>query len=116
MVDPIATPSDVKVEYATSLDDSTISNYLDRAARENVRYNDPESMTEGDRIDLEAALAAYWIATRSADRAEESVQSGRSSVSYEALVVDSIEATINELDPSGELPADGKPEASFEVF
>lgn len=116
MVDPVAEPSDVKTEYATTLDDSTIQGYLGRAARENGRYNDPDAMDEDDRRDLEAALAAYWIATRSADRAEESFQSGRSSVSYEGSVVESIEATIADLDPSGELPADGKPDASFEVF
>ena len=116
MVDPVASPADVKVEYATSLDDSTINNYLDRAARENARHNDPESMDTADRTDLEAALAAYWIATRSADRAESSVQSGRTSVSYDASVVDELRATINDLDPSGELPPDSKPQASFEVF
>lgn len=116
MVDPVATPSDVKVEYATTLDDGTINNYLDRAARENARHNDHESMEADDRSDIEAALAAYWIATRSADRAEESVQSGRTSVSYEASAVERIKATIQDLDPSGELPADGKPQASFEVF
>ncbi|WP_323190459.1 hypothetical protein [Halostella sp. PRR32] len=116
MVDPVASPSDVKVEYATTLDDSTINNYLERAARENARHNDPSAMSDADRTDLEAALAAYWIATRSADRAESSTQSGRTSVDYESSVVEQLEATIRNLDPSGELPPENKPQASFEVF
>ena len=117
MVDPVATPSDVKVEYATSLGDSRINAYLDRAVREIDRVTDISSLEQNDRQDLEAAYAAYLIATRSEDRAESSIQSGSTSADYEVSTVEELRKTINKLDPSGELIEDDpKPDLPFEVF
>lgn len=116
MPDPLATPDDVRVEYETELDDPEISPYIDRASREVDRYVDVSGMADPDRRDLEAALAAYWIATRSSDRAAESVTSGRTSMDYEAEVVEEIRSTVESLDPSGDLPPDHREQADFEVF
>lgn len=113
---PLATPDDVRVEYETDLTDAEISTYLTRANREADRHVDLDRLSDADRTDLEAALAAYWIATRSSDRAAESVSSGRTSIDYEAEVVAEIRSTVESLDPSGELPPDSRGQANFEVF
>lgn len=116
MPEPAATPSDVRLEYDTNLDDPTVTNYIGRANREVDRYVDANALDAEARSDLEAALAAYWIATRSSDRAAESVSSGRTGIDYEVGVVESLRATIEALDPSGQLPPDDRRQAKFEVF
>lgn len=116
MTDPVADPSDVRLEYDTVLDDKKVNKYLYRAVTEIQRYVDLGGMNTDDRTVLEAAMAAYLIATRSADRAEDTVSSGRTSVGYETGVVDEIEATISEYDPSGKLPKDSQPGGSLEVY
>lgn len=116
MPDPVASPDDVRLEYDTDLDDPTISSHIQRANRDVERHNDAAAMDEDRRRDLEAALAAYRIATTTEDRAADQVNSGRSSVRYEAGAADTLLARVRELDPSGELPPEGRQEAKFEVF
>lgn len=113
---PAATPADVRLEYDTDLADAEVNDYIDRANREVERHTDADGMDTALRSDLEAALAAYWIATRSEDRAAESVQSGRTQVDYEASVVEELLATVRSLDPSGNLPPERREQAHFEVF
>lgn len=116
MPDPAADPAGVRIEYDTELDDAEIQPYISRANREVERHTDADGMDTQRRADLEAALAAYWIATRSEDRAAEEVTTGRTTIAYENEVVQDILATVRSLDPSGNLPPDRRDQAHFEVF
>lgn len=112
---PEATPADVRVEYETSKGDPEIERYIRRAEREINRTISIE-MDQKDRRDLEAALAAWFIASRSFDRAESSIGSGGSNVSYQSNAVESIEESIEALDPTGELPPTSSDTIHFESY
>lgn len=92
-----ATASDVNVEITTYLDDPAIGDIIDRVDRDIDReLSDPPSDGTDDRKDLEAVLAALFIAT-SRDRAEESVSSGRTSATYEQSLIDELRARAKRL-------------------
>lgn len=100
---PTASAADVRIEIETHLDDAAIEGaggnggILARVDRDIERELDsPPADGTDDRQDLEAVLAALFIAT-SRDRAEESVQSGRTSVSYEQSVIDELRARAKRL-------------------
>lgn len=117
MVNPVASPSDVQVEYATFLSTSEIRPHLDRAAREIRKHNDVSDWEDQKIADLEASYTAYRIATRSDDRAEISASSGRTNVEYEEEVVEILREEIWELDESGELVDNpNRVGGSYEVY
>lgn len=99
MVTPLAKPSDVRLEVDTSLEDSRITSVLKRVARDNDRVNNAASMENGLRKDLEAAMAAYHIATQ-LDRRVRQKSIGSGSKTYEGGSVDGIRERIIDLDPS----------------
>lgn len=111
-----ATPSDVRVELNTSLDDSKITEIIERVSREIEReLAEPPDQGTDDRQDLEATLAALFIAT-SHDRAEESTQSGRSSVSYEQSMIDELKARAKRLGATDALLSIGVVEQDASVY
>lgn len=110
-----ASPSDVRAEYNTYLDDPDINTQLERASREILRHNDVSGWDQEHLDDLEATYAAYRIATR-IDRAAISTQSGRSSTDYEESVIEELRRAIEELDESGELLDDHRPSGTYEVY
>lgn len=94
---PDASPSDVRVEIDTYLDDTDITPIIKRVARDISReMDDPPETGSDDRQDLEAVLAAIHIAT-TRDRAESKVSSGRTSASYEQSVIDELRARASRL-------------------
>lgn len=103
---PTADASDVRVEIETYLDDADIEGdsndpnddgILGRVERDIEReLSDPPADGTNDRQDLEAVLAALFIAT-TRDRAEDRVQSGRTSVSYEQSLIDQLRARAKSL-------------------
>lgn len=99
MVDPLSEPTDVRVEINTRLDDPEISAILRRVARDNDRVNGAAAMDDARRTDLEAALAAYHIATQR-DRSVRQKTLGSGSKSYEVNVTDRLRDRIRTLDPS----------------
>jgi hypothetical protein len=97
------TPTDVRVEIDTILDDPEIGDLLDRVEREVDRTysgSSPFSSTQ-HRVDFEAALAALRIA-EGRDRRGEETQSGRSSVTYEASEVAGLRKRVRRRDPGSE--------------
>jgi len=99
---PEATASDVKIEIETDLGDSKIQKIIDRVARDIDRDDGVPELDSGTRQDLEAVLAALFIAT-SHDRAESDVQSGRTSISYEESLIDELKARARRLGATDEL-------------
>jgi len=99
MTDPLATPAEVKIEINTNLSDEDIEAILGRVARDNDRVNDAESMDDALRTDLEAAMAAYHIATQR-ERATTRKSLGNASKTYDASIVDRLEDRVVRLDPS----------------
>lgn len=113
-----ATPSDVRIEIDTYLDDPVIADVIDRVIRDIEREMDsPPADGTGDRQDLEAILAALHIAT-SLDRAEEAASSGATSVEYEDSLIEALKARAKRLGASDELIGIGttKPSASIDVL
>jgi len=110
MVD--ATAPDVRLEIETYLDDEEIEGdpndpdddgIIGRVSREIDRaMSDPPSAGTAERQDLEATLAALWIATR-LDRAESKASSGRTSATYEESVVETLRASARRLDAPEDL-------------
>ncbi|WP_137288631.1 hypothetical protein [Natronorubrum halophilum] len=108
---------DVRVEINTILDDADIegeqenpdsTGLLGRVERDIDRKYDDTDITfedEQHRQDFEATLAALRIA-EGLDRRAESVQSGRSSRTYETAEIDNIRQRVRSLDPGDEF---GKP-------
>jgi hypothetical protein len=97
------TPTDVRVEIDTILDDTEISNLLDRVERDIDREYDASSgVTFKDtdhRKNFEATLTALRIA-EGRDRRAESAQSGRTSTEYETSTIENLRARVRRLDPA----------------
>jgi len=99
-----ASADDVRVEIPeTYLDDADIEGQsgdggiLARVDRDIEReMSQPPADNTDDRRDLEAVLAALFIAT-SRDRAESETQSGRTSATYEEDLVDQLRARAKRL-------------------
>ncbi|QHS17920.1 hypothetical protein GWK26_12610 [haloarchaeon 3A1-DGR] len=102
MVDPVATPSDVRVEISTYLDDTEITPIIERVSRDIERDDDVVGLDGPDRKDLEAVLAARHIAT-TRDRAESSSSAGPASVEYEQSLIDELTARARRLGATDEL-------------
>lgn len=108
---PEASASDVRVEIDTHLDDSDIEGadgdggLLARIAREIDRaYDDDLEVVFADvqhRQDFEAVLTALRIA-EGKDRRGESVQSGRTSTTYEASEIENLRKRVRRADPGDE--------------
>lgn len=97
-------PTDVKVEIDTDLGDPDINEVLERVERDVDRaYSNSDFDNDQHRQDFEAVLGALRIATGNApdaqDRSASEVDSGRSSVVYEASVVSRLEAQVQRRDP-----------------
>jgi hypothetical protein len=98
-------PSQVRNELDTELSDSDIDDMLDLVERDIDReYGaNPGFDTTQHRQDFEAVLAALRIAEGNApdaqDRTAEEVQTGGSSVTYEASVVARLRKTVRRRDP-----------------
>jgi hypothetical protein len=104
-----AEADDVRIEIETYLDDAAIEGpngsdgILARVERDLEReLTDPPDDGTADRRDLEAVLAALFIAT-TRDRAEESVKSGRTSTTYEQSLIDQLRARAKRLGATDEL-------------
>lgn len=94
---PTASASDVRVEIETYLDDADIAPIIARVDRDIGReLSDPPADGTDDRKDLEAVLAALFIAT-SRDRAESKVSTGRTSATYEQSMIDQLRARAKSL-------------------
>lgn len=101
-------PDDVRKEIDTALSDADINDVLDLVERDVDReYADGTGPFDDSqhRLDFEAALAAYRIATANApddqDRAASEVGTGRTSVTYEVGVVESLRQRVQRRDPQG---------------
>jgi len=113
-----ASPTDVRLEIDTYLDDSTITSVIDRIGRDIGReMDDPPGDGTDDRQDLEAVLAAIHIAT-TLDRAESDVSSGRTSATYEEDMIDQLRGRASRLGAPEELLGTnaGKPTFSLSVL
>jgi len=114
---PTASPADVRIEIDTYLDDPEISSIISRIERDIGReMDDPPAGSTADRRDLEAVLAAIYIAT-TRDRAESKASSGRTSATYEESLVDQLRSRAQRLGaPDRLIGIDaGKPSFSIDV-
>lgn len=102
---PTAIPTDVRAEIDTSLPDSDIAQVLQLVERDIDRaYGaNPGFVDTQHRSDFEAALTALRIAEANSpsaeDRAASEVQTGRSTVSYESSVIDTLRQRVRQRDP-----------------
>jgi len=103
---PEASVNDVQAEIDTGLEPRAIATLLNRVARDIDREYDGAGVTFDDtqhRADFEAALAALRIAEGNApdaeDRTASEVSTGRSSVTYEASVVQTLRQRVRRRDP-----------------
>lgn len=112
-----AAADDVRVEIDTYLDDPDIADILGRVDRDIERaMSDPPADNTDDRQDLEAVLAALFIAT-SRDRAASSSQSGRTSVTFEQSAIDELRSRARRLGaPESLLGTTGRTRKNFEVL
>lgn len=112
-----ASASNVRIEIDTHLDDPDITPIINRVNRDIKReMSNPPAASTDERQDLEAVLAALHIAT-SRDRAAESVQSGRTSATYEQSLIDELKARAKRLGAPDALVSIGqaKPSAGLSV-
>lgn len=95
--------TEVRVEIDTHLDDSDISDILDRVEREIDRAygSNPGFADNQHRVDFEAALAALRIAEGRDRRADEAT-SGRATTSYEAQEIKQLRKRVRRDDPGDE--------------
>jgi DNA/RNA-binding domain of Phe-tRNA-synthetase-like protein len=99
---PEASADDVYVEIDTHLDDSDITDLLQRLEREWQREYDPEIFEDSQHIqDFEAVLAALRI-VEGRDRRAEEATSGRSSTTYEASEIANLRKRVRRADPGDE--------------
>lgn len=114
---PTASDDDVRVEIETYLDDPDIRNIIERVDREITRSMDtpPDEGTD-ERRDLESVLSALFIA-ETRDRAESSSQTGRTSVTYEDSLLESLRSRARLLGAPEELiGTTGQNYKNLEVF
>jgi hypothetical protein len=96
---PGATPIDVRIEIDTDLDDPQIAALLRRIKREWQREYRATVFEDDQHVaDFEAALTALRIA-EGRDRRAETVQSGRTSTTYEASEIKALQKRVRRLDP-----------------
>lgn len=99
---PTATPSDIRVEIDTGLDDSGISAILDRVEREIDRaYDNPDFVDTDHRRDFEATLAALRIA-EGRDRRAAEASTGGVSTNYEIDEITQLRKRVRRDDPGDE--------------
>jgi len=113
---PEASADDVRVEIQTQLRDSDIQGddgeggLIARVAREIDREYDGTDTTFEDsqhRQDFEAVLTALRIA-EGLDRRAETVQTGRSSTTYETSEIRNLRKRVRRLDPGDEFGHSGR--------
>jgi len=107
---PEASADDVREVINTHLADSDITSELQWAEREIDRAYDETDVTFDDtqhRQDFEAVLAALRIA-EGKDRRGESVQSGRTSTTYETSEIANLRKRVRRLDPGDEFGHSGR--------
>jgi hypothetical protein len=96
---PEATPNDIRVEIDTNLDAPQIAALLQRIEREWQREYQATVFNDDQHVaDFEAALTSLRIA-EGRDRRAETVQSGRTSTTYEASEIKAIQKRVRRLDP-----------------
>lgn len=102
MTQPVADADDVRLEIDTFLEDDEIEKLIARTARDIYRAYDTDDFDDEDhRRDFEALLTALRIVERH-DRAESSVDTGRSSIEYEASLIGALREGVRDLDPGDE--------------
>ena len=99
---PEATPTDVRLEIDTHLENEKIEKVIERKSRDIDRADGVPALDEQDRTDLEALLAALHIATR-LDRAEASAGAGPASVDYEESMIEELRSDARRLGATDEL-------------
>jgi len=105
-----ASPSDVRVDIETHLDDSDITAIISRTAREIDRAYEDTDVTFADtqhRQDFEAALAALRIA-EGRDRRASDVSTGGTSETYETAEIDNLRKRVRRDDPGDQFGRSGK--------
>ena len=127
MVDPIATPHDVRarlnlpdttdsVDGVSGISDSDIKTYLEDAAFENQQANNLSRMDDATRKQIEWRLAGIKILSyRKGLRAYHQQSLGSMSRSYETKSIDDLRSELMQLDPSDSLGQKSKPTASISV-
>ncbi|GAB3669548.1 hypothetical protein [Halopiger thermotolerans] len=99
-----AAPSDVRALIDTSLSDSEIQNYLDRAQEDNERVNDTDTMDQTQLRRIEELLAAIKILSLpSSERSASEQQVGNARKTYERGRIEQLRADLSKWDPSGQL-------------
>jgi len=99
---PQATPSDVRVEIDTGLDDPAIAQLVQRIEREWQRHYQQGAFADREHIaDFEAALTALRIA-EGRDRRAETASTGRTETTYETQELQHLQQRVRRLDPGDE--------------
>lgn len=104
------TPTAVRIEIDTGLEDSAIEDILARVEREIDRaYTAPSELFDDDqhRQDLESVLAALRI-VEGRDRRAEEVQTGRSATTYEETEIAQLRKRVRRADPGTEFGHAGR--------
>lgn len=102
-------PSEVRVEIDTELSDSDINDILDRVERDINRTYSSGASDFSDtqhRIDFEAAVAAFRVAT-GRDPVAGSIKLSDLDVDYAADLVDGLRRRVQALDPFNSFPVAG---------
>ena len=115
MVEPVATPADVKGEIETRLDEESIRFQLDEAAFDNSRENDVAQMEDDVRKRIEQKLAALKI-LQGKDRQVRQKAVGSASKAYDGDAIERLRRELRQLDPSGDLIEDPDETGRYEVF
>jgi hypothetical protein len=102
MADVLASPSDVRLEIDTNLDNDTIQSVIERKARDIDRDDEVSGLDDPDRKDLEAVLAALHIATK-LDRSTSTERLGNAQKTYEDSLVDELRSDARRLGATDEL-------------
>ena len=120
MTDPTAKPDDVYMEIDTDLEPENIIKLLKRVSRDISRTSNPPEPGTSKRRDMESVLTALRIATGRSpdggDRAASEVGSGRTSVTYEASIVEELKRSARFLGVPDELVDGARSMGSYEVL
>ena len=99
-----ATPEDVRQVIDTSLEDSTIQGYIDRAQEDNELVNDTDKMGETQLRRIEELLAAIKILSyRKRERSTTQESIGSRSKTYERGLIRQLRGELSKYDPSNKL-------------